>query len=174
MGILVQNLISWVFSHGIKIFSILIGTYLVNHFFQIFIKKIFQKWLDRISKKKRKRAETLISILSGTSRLVFYIIAILMILPEVGINIAPILAGLGLAGFAVGVAARDIISDFISGIFIILENQYQIGDEVKIAGIEGTVKEINLRRTIIIDENGVSHSVPNSQIKVVSKKLKDK
>ena len=165
-----QNLIPWLTSHGIKILFILISAYFLNHFFQIFINKIIQKSLDKISKDRKKRVETLISIFGGTLRFVIYITAILMILPELGINIAPILAGLGLVGLAVGMAARDIISDFISGIFIILENQYQIGDKVKIAGIEGKVKEISLRRTVIVDENNILHSIPNSQIKLVSKK----
>jgi len=170
----IQNLISWLLSHGIKIIFILIGAYLLNHFLQIFIGKIIQKHLaDKINKKGKKRVETLISILGGTLRFVIYIIAVLMILPEFGINIAPILAGLGLAGLAVGMASRDIISDFISGIFIILENQYQIGDKVKIIGIEGEVKEMSLRRTVIIDENNTCHSIPNSQIKLVSKKVKE-
>ncbi|MDI6602846.1 MAG: mechanosensitive ion channel [Patescibacteria group bacterium] len=168
---LFQNLISWLTSRGIKILFILIGAYLVNRFLQIFIEKIIQRGLaDRMSEERKKRVETLVSIFSGTLRFVIYIIALLMILPEFGINIAPILAGLGLAGLAVGMAAKDIISDFISGIFIILENQYQIGDKVKIVGIEGKVKEISLRRTVIVDENNFSHSIPNSQIKLVSKK----
>ncbi len=169
---LIQNLISWLLSHGIKIFAILICSYLLNRFLQIFIEKIIQRHLAvRMPAERKKRVETLISIFAGTFRLIIYIIAILMILPEFGINIAPILAGLGLVGLAVGMAARDIISDFISGIFIILENQYQIGDKVKIAGIEGKVKEMSLRRTIIIDENNISHSIPNSQIKLVSKRV---
>jgi len=166
-----QNLIPWLTSRGIKILFILIGTYLVNRFLQIFIGKIIQRNLvDRMSEERKKRVETLVSIFGGTLRFVIYIIALLMILPEFGINIAPILAGLGLVGLAIGMAARDIISDFISGIFIILENQYQIGDKVKIVDIEGKVKEISLRRAVIVDENNISHSIPNSQIKLVSKK----
>ena len=165
-----KNLIPWLASRGFKIFSILISAYFLNHFLQIFINKIISRGLDKLNKERQKRVETLISVFGGTLRFVIYIIAILMILPEVGINIAPILASLGLVGLAVSMAARDIISDFISGIFILLENQYQIGDKVKISGIEGKVKEISLRRTIIIDENNVLHSIPNSQIKLVSKK----
>jgi small conductance mechanosensitive channel len=126
-----------------------------------------------VGEEREKRIETLISIFKSSSRLIIYSFAILMILPEFGINITPILTGLGLVGLAVGIGAKDIISDFIAGIFIILENQYQIGDEIKIAGVEGKVKEVTLRRTIIVDSNNVSHSVPNSQIKLVSKKIKN-
>lgn len=166
-----EKITPWFFSHGLKILAVLIGAYLINLFLQLFIRKIIQKHLtEKINNERKKRVETLISVLGGTFRFLIYIFAVLMILPEFGINIAPILAGLGLAGLAVGMAARDVISDFISGIFIILENQYQIGDKVKISGIEGKVKEMTLRRTIIIDENKNCHSFPNSQIKLVSKK----
>jgi len=168
---LIKNLTPWLVSSGIKIIFILIGAYLLNRFLQFFIVKIIQRNLvDKINEEGKKKAETLISIFGGTLKFIIYITAVLMILPELGINIAPILAGLGLAGLAVGMAARDIISDFISGIFIVLENQYQIGDKIKIIGIEGRVKELSLRRTVIIDENNICHSVPNSQIKLVSKK----
>ena len=168
---LIKNFPSWLVSGGIRVVFILFGAYLLNRFLQVFIGKIIQKNLaEKINQERKKKVKTLISVFGGTIRFVIYIVAVLMILPEFGINIAPILAGLGLAGLAVGMAARDIISDFISGIFIILENQYQIGDKIKIVGIEGEVKELTLRRTVIVDENNIWHSVPNSQIKLVSKK----
>ena len=107
MSNFLRNLIPWLTSHGIKIILILIGAYLLNRFSQIFIEKIIQKHLaDRIGKERKRRVETLISVLGGTLRFVIYIIAILMILSEFGINIAPILAGLGLAGLAVGMASQ--------------------------------------------------------------------
>ncbi|MDI6883210.1 MAG: mechanosensitive ion channel [Patescibacteria group bacterium] len=169
-----KNLSVWFFSHGLKVILILIAASLVNRFLATFIKKFVKKQIkDKTSEeKRRKRAETLISVFYGTTEFIIWIVAILMILPEFGINIAPILAGLGVAGLAVGMAAREIISDFISGLFIILESQYSVGDKVKIAGIEGEVKMITLRRTIIKEGTGILHSIPNSQIKLVSKKLK--
>jgi len=96
-----------------------------------------------------------------------------MILSELGINITPILASLGIVGLAVGMAAKDIIADFISGIFILLEGQYYIGDEVKIGDIEGKVKEITLRRTILKDKDNMLHFIPNSQIKIVARKAEE-
>ncbi len=168
-----QVIISWLLTRGIKVALILIAVFLVNHFLRIFIKEgVNKKIKDKINGEKVKRAETLISVFGGTLSFVIWIIAISMILPEFGINIAPILTGLGLAGLAIGMAARDIISDFISGFFILLEGQYYVGDKVKISGIEGEIKEITLRRTIIMDDAGFFHSFPNSQIKLVSKKEK--
>ena len=96
-----------------------------------------------------------------------------MILSELGINITPILASLGIVGLAVGMAAKDIIADFISGVFILLEGQYYIGDEVKIGDIEGKVKEITLRRTILKDKDNMLHFIPNSQIKIVARKAEE-
>jgi len=77
-----------------------------------------------------------------------------------------------LVGLAMGMAAKDILADFIAGLFILLEGQYYVGDKIKISGLEGEVKEITLRRTIIRDEAGIIHSFPNSQIKLFSKKEK--
>lgn len=169
---LLQNLIPWLLSHGIKIILILFVAYLISRFLKVFIEKIIKKQIkDRVNEEQRKKAQTLISVFGGTLKFIIWIVAFLMILPEFGINIAPILAGLGLVGLAVGMAARDIISDFISGLFILLENQYCVGDKVKISGIEGVVEEITLRRTTIKDGEGVLHSIPNSQIKTVAKKL---
>ena len=166
-----QSLIPWFLSSGIKIICILIAAIVINRFLRSFIEKVITRQVkNRIDGEKRKRAETLISVFGGTFNFVIWIMALLMILPEFGVNIAPILAGLGLLGLAVGMAARDIISDFISGLFILLEGQYHVGDKVKISGIEGEVKEITLRRTIIKDEAGLFHSIPNGQIKTVAKK----
>lgn len=168
---LFQDIIGWFLSNGIKIILILFGALVINHVLRAFIEKVINKQIEnRINGGKKKKAETLIGIFGGTLKFIIWIAAVLMILPEFGVNVAPILAGLGLVGLAVGMAARDIISDFISGLFILLEGQYNLGDKVKIAGLEGEVKEITLRRTTIKDEAGVLHSIPNGQIKIVAKK----
>lgn len=173
IAISIQNLISWFFSHGIKVVLILVIAGLINRFLRSFIIKMVKKQIrDNIpQEEERKRIETLVTVFEGTLKFIVWIIAILMILPEFGLNIAPILAGVGVVGLAIGMAARDIVSDFISGLFIILENQYHIGDNIKVAGFEGKVKEITLRRTIIEDKEGTFHSIPNGKITIVSKRL---
>lgn len=171
-AVIFLNLISWFWINGVvKAAGILLAAFLTNLFLQIFIGRAIRKQIEsRFNGRRKKRAETLVSVFSGTLRFVIYLTAVLMILPGFGINITPILAGMGVLGLAVGMAARDIISDFLSGFFIVLEGQYEIGDKVKIAGVEGTIKEITLRRTSVLDETGFLHSIPNSQIKIVSKK----
>ena len=90
-----------------------------------------------------------------------------MILPELGINATPLLAGAGLVGLAIGMGAKNLIQDYLSGLFILLEDQYRAGEKVKIAGMEGEVKNFNLRRTVLQDETGNAYYIPNSQVTVV-------
>jgi small conductance mechanosensitive channel len=167
-----QNLIPWLTSHGIKIVFILIFVFLINRFLKIFIKRTVERIiLKKMEKIERKRADTLISVFSGTLKFTISILALLMILSELGVNIGPLLTGAGLLGLAVGMASREIIADFISGLFILLEDQFRVGEIVIISGIEGEVKEISLRKTKIKDKEGTIHLIPNSQIKMVSKKV---
>jgi len=172
INIIIQNLTSWFLAHGIRIVFILIAANLINRFSKTIIRKTIEKQIqDNISEQeKRKRLQTLIDVFEGTLKFIIWVVALLMILPEFGLEVAPILASVGVMGLAVGMAAKDIISDFIAGLFIILENQYYIGEEIKVAGVEGKVKEITLRKTIIESSDGSIHSIPNSKVTVVSKK----
>ena len=95
-------------------------------------------------------------------------IALLMILSEVGVEIAPALAGLGVVGIAVGFGAQKIFRDWLAGIFVVVENQYSVGDVVTIAGVSGLVEDISLRRTLLRDLAGTLHTVPNGEITVAS------
>lgn len=166
---LILGLLSYA-AKGIKIILILSAAYLLNRFSRLFAGRIIRSRIkDKINGEQRKRAKTLISIFDGSLKFIIWIVAVLMILPELGINVAPILASLGLAGLAIGMAAKDIISDFISGFFILLEDQYSVGDKVKISEIEGVIEKVTLRKTTIKDKSGVLYSVPNSQIKIVAK-----
>jgi small-conductance mechanosensitive channel len=96
------------------------------------------------------------------------VVAGLMLLQLFGIDIGPALAGLGVAGIAVGLGAQTLVRDWLAGIFIVIENQYNEGDVVRIAGVDGTVEEFSLRRTTLRDLDGTVHSVPNGQIVVAS------
>lgn len=96
------------------------------------------------------------------------VVAGLMVLDLFGVDIGPALAGLGIAGIAVGFGAQTLVQDCLAGIFIVLENQYSQGDVVRIAGVDGTVEDFSLRRTTLRDLDGTVHSVPNGQIGVAS------
>ncbi len=105
--------------------------------------------------------------------LVITSIAGMQILSLLGINMGPLLASAGVAGLAIGFGAQTLVKDFINGFFILAENQYDIGDTVKIAGVQGTVENMTLRRTMLRDADGTLHTVPSSQITVVSNLTRD-
>ncbi|MBU4512595.1 mechanosensitive ion channel, partial [Patescibacteria group bacterium] len=127
-------LIPWFFSHGLKIIAILFVAYLIKKFASGFIEKIIRKvvvsnhFLSKEAEKKRE--DTLIRIVSGAISVVIWLIAGLMIFQELGIAIGPLLAAAGIAGLAFGFGGQYLIRDLISGLFIIFENQYRVGDVV--------------------------------------------
>jgi small conductance mechanosensitive channel len=96
------------------------------------------------------------------------VIALLMILRLFLIDIGPAIAGFGVVGIAVGLGAQTVIRDWLAGVFVVLENQYNLGDVVRIAGVEGIVEDFSLRRTTVRDTDGALHTVPNGQILVAS------
>ncbi len=114
----------------------------------------------------RKRANTLSSIVVKIVGIIILIIAVITILPEFGVNIATLIAAIGIGGLAIAFAAQSLVRDFISGFFILLEDQYRIGDVVSIAGIAGVVEDIALRRTILRDIDANVHSIPNGKVEM--------
>ena len=114
------------------------------------------------------REDTLISILNAILRFTLWIFGSMLVLAQLGVNIGPLIAGASVAGIAIGFGAQAVVKDFVSGIFIILENQYRVGDVITLAGITGTVEEITVRQTILRDAKATKHFVPNGQIGVTS------
>ena len=174
---LIPKLTNWFFVHGIKIIGIVVASYLIAKFGKIFIEKAVRKAVvsDHFLTKEaeRKREDTLIRIFNAALKVVVWLVAILTILPEVGINVGPLLAGAGIAGVAIGFGAQYMVRDFIAGLFIILENQYRIGDVVCFDGTCGLVEDIDLRKTVLRDLDGVVHNIPNGEIKKASNLSKD-
>jgi len=122
---------------------------------------------------ERQREDTLIRIFNGAKGIVILVIAVLTILKEAGLDIGPMLAGAGIVGLAVGFGGQYMIRDIISGLFIILENQYRIGDVITINDKGGVVEDISLRKTTLRDINGTVHHIPHGEIKIVSNQSKD-
>ena len=123
---------------------------------------------DQTEEEVKKRSETLSGVLVASLQTVVIAVVTFMMLSEIGLNIAPMIAGVGVVGIAIGFGAQSLVKDIIAGLFILLENQYRRGDVVKIADASGLVEDINLRRTILRDTDGVVHSVPNGEIRVAS------
>jgi len=115
-----------------------------------------------------KRTATLERVVSSAVSTVVIMMAFFMIISELGVNIAPLLAGAGIIGLAVAFGAQNMIRDLLAGVFIVMEDQYRVGDVVSIAGISGLVEDFNLRRTVLRDFDLTVHSIPNGEIKTSS------
>src|SRR3954465_12583978 len=120
----------------------------------------------------KKRVDTLETLGTNVIRLFVSLIALVMILGELGLNIGPAIAGLGVVGIAVGFGTQSIVRDYFTGALILIENQYSKGDVISIAGVSGAVEDFSLRRTTLRDLDGVVHTVPNGEIKVASNRTR--
>ncbi len=116
----------------------------------------------------KKRMDTLEGMGVGVLQFFIVIIAAIMILGSLDLNVGPAIAGLGIAGVAVGFGAQHLVRDYLNGALILVENQYSRGDVVKIAGVSGKVEDFSLRRTTLRDLDGVVHTVPNGEITIAS------
>ncbi len=164
--------IDWFLAHGTRILIILVvGAVLWfawRKSLPPLVRRTLVKTRGETKEAIKKRTDTLFSVFLGVGKLVIIVVVIFMILSELDVPIAPALAGFGIAGVAVGFGAQYLIKDLIAGIFIILENQYRVGDWVMVAGISGLVEEVHLRKTVLRDFDGTVHHVPNGDIKVAS------
>jgi len=120
-----------------------------------------------------QQIQTLASVINSIASFVVWFLVGLTVLDRVGINLGPLLASAGIAGLAIGFGAQTLVKDFINGFFVLLEDQYNIGDGVRLAGVKGTVEDMSLRRTVLRDDDGTVHVIPNSQVQIVSNMTRD-
>jgi small conductance mechanosensitive channel len=114
------------------------------------------------------QVKTVSQVVRATGLTIIGVIAGLQFLDAVGINLGPLLASAGIAGVAIGLAAQNIVKDVLNGILILVEDQFNVGDTVRIAGLAGTVEAMTLRKTTVRDADGTLYVVPNSQITTVA------
>jgi small-conductance mechanosensitive channel len=122
---------------------------------------------------RAQQLRTLAGVINSVGIFVIIFIAIMQIMPIFGVNMGPLLASAGVAGIAIGFGAQTLVHDMINGFFILLDNQYNVGDIVTIGGVKGTVEAMTLRRTVLRDADGSLHIVPNSEIKIVTNLTRD-
>ncbi|WP_242653985.1 mechanosensitive ion channel family protein [Klenkia soli] len=129
-----------------------------------------QQVVEQVAARRTQRAEAIGSVLRSFASIVVFFIAIVMVLGELGINLAPIVASAGVVGVALGFGAQNLIKDFIAGIGIILEDQYGVGDVVDLGEASGTVEAVGLRITRLRDVNGVVWYARNGEVLRVGNK----
>src|SRR5947209_8419100 len=152
---------------------------LVLAFFLIRLLGIATRKLVELSKRSTTGAvriqqiRTLAGVIRSCGVFVIVFITTLQVLQVFAIDIKPLLASAGIAGLAIGFGAQTLVKDVINGFFILAENQFEVGETVRAAGVQGMVEEITMRRTILRDVDGTLHVVPNSKIEIVSNMTRD-
>ncbi|MBN1189416.1 MAG: mechanosensitive ion channel family protein [Dehalococcoidales bacterium] len=164
-------LYDWFIAKGIRVVIIIAVAVVLYFIFKFLIPGLIRRFISRrmageLDAEIKKRTDTLSSILITITGVIILIVAVITILPEFGVNIATLIAGIGVGGLAIAFAAQNLVRDFITGFFILFEDQYRIGDVVTIAGISGSVEDITLRRTILRDLDAKVHSIPNGKVEV--------
>lgn len=168
-----QPIIDWLTSHGVRIALILLGSWVLyqiglKRLLPPVIRKAVTRGMPEEPEAAEKRAKTLSRIFINAGLILIVVVAAFTILSELGINITTALAGFGIAGVAIGFGAQSLVRDFIGGVIILLENHYRIGDVVRVADIAGLVEDIDLRKTVLRDLDGIVHIIPNGEIRTTS------
>jgi len=157
-----------------KIVLIILGAYILMRMLRTFARKSAELHVRKLPPGIRvQQVRTVASVLTSVGIFVIFFVATLMVLSVFNLNLGPMLASAGIAGLAIGFGAQTLVHDFINGFFILFENQYDLGDIVRIAGVKGTVESMSLRNTVLRDDDGTVHMVPNSAIQIVSNLTRD-
>jgi moderate conductance mechanosensitive channel len=175
-GVPLRAVTEWTFEHGLKVLFIALLAYALVRTMALLVRRFEHEvsqgtTLDAIE--RGKRARTLGSLVSRVATIMISSVAVLMVLKEFNIDIAPILTGAGIAGLAVGFGAQTLVRDIISGFFLILEDQVRVGDVAAINGTGGLVEQLNLRTIVLRDEEGAVHVFPNGAITTLANRSKD-
>jgi len=117
---------------------------------------------------RRAQVRTMAGVIRATGLAIIAVITLLQVLDSMGFNLAPLLASAGVAGIAIGLAAQNIVKDMFNGMLFLVEDQFNVGDVVRLAGLSGTVESMTLRKTTVRDADGTLYVIPNSQITTVA------
>ena len=170
------EILLWLRTSGLRILVIGVGSILLIRLLRVAadrIPRLMPAGKEPVITEREKRAHTVASLLRTAGTTLVVIVAVMMVLREVGLDITPLIAGAGVAGLAIGLGAQSLIRDVIAGVFILLEDQFHVGDVLQAAGVNGQVEQMTLRMTVVRDLQGTVHFIPNGEIKVVSNLTKE-
>ena len=169
-----RNILEWLSGSPLRIFSVLVAAWISHSIGHRAINRAINKLATAdlkpgpgFAKRQSERARTTGSVLTSILKAVIWIIALGMILGEFGFNLGPVIASAGVIGVAIGLGAQTLVRDVLSGIFMLIEDQYGVGDEIKVLEIEGVVEKVGLRITTIRDKKDVLWYVRNGEILVI-------
>jgi small conductance mechanosensitive channel len=175
-GVRLRTLADWAFGAGLRVMLIAVLAYAAIRIATLLIRRFEHEvnlgtGLDALE--RAKRARTLGSVIRNSTTAIVSVVAVLMVLKELEIDIAPVLASAGVVGLAVGFGAQTLVRDIISGFFLILEDQVRVGDVAAINGQAGLVEAINLRTIVLRDAEGTVHVFPNGAVTTLANRSKD-
>src|ERR1700730_18674907 len=163
--------------HGVRLATILLIALLLVRVLRIVTRRLIAAAgtpsAARVARMREQQTQTLAGILYSGGTAIIGIVAVLTALPEFGFNITPVAAAAGLASLAIGFGAQHVVRDFINGFFTVLEDQYVVGDVVRIGDVVGRVEYLTLRRTVVRDGAGALVSIPNGDIGKVANLSRD-
>jgi small-conductance mechanosensitive channel len=166
----------WLRTSGVRLVVIVVGGLLLIRLFHLVADRILHLMAsgdEGMISEREKRARTLANFLRTMGTTLVVIVGTMMALREIGLDITPLLAGAGVVGLAIGFGAQSLIKDIIAGFFVLMEDQFHVGDVIQAAGVSGQVERMTLRMTIVRDLQGTVHFIPNGEIKVVSNLTKE-
>ena len=179
-NITLNQFANWIVNQAPSILLIIILLFVALKVLKLIIQRLKKILIYRATKSEKintqeaeKRITTLMGILKGLGKIIIWSVFSMILLQKFGVDIGPILAGAGILGLAVGFGAQELVRDFISGFFILLENQIRTGDYGIINGTEGLVEKIELRTMTLRDVSGVVHVFQNGKINSLSNMTKE-
>ncbi|MFI4910860.1 MAG: mechanosensitive ion channel family protein [Sedimentisphaeraceae bacterium JB056] len=170
-----QKVGQWAIGTGLRILIIVVLTLVAVKLAQSFVQRLFDNYQEKrnADEELKKRIDTLSGIVTALIVAVIFAVSIAIILGQLNIELGPILAAAGVVGVAVGFGAQHLVSDVISGFFLLFDDQLRVGDVVQIAGKGGLVERVNIRMVVLRDLAGNVHYIRNGQIDVVTNMTKE-
>jgi small conductance mechanosensitive channel len=159
----------------LKLLAIALAAFLLRRLLRLLTRRMIQlaETQSRSAQQREQQTQTVADLLYSTGSAIILVGAILVALPLVGVNVTPIAAVAGLASLAFGFGAQHLVRDVINGFFIVLEDQYVVGDTVRIGAVSGRVEGLTLRRTVLRDPEGALHTIPNGEIRTLANLSRD-
>jgi len=168
----VRNFLDWMAGTPLRVLTIIVAAAIVQGFGSRAIARAMQKLASvdlvpgprNIVARQKERATTLGGVLTATLKSSTWVIAIAMALGEFGFDLGPLIASAGVVGVAIGLGAQTLVRDILSGIFMLIEDQYGVGDSISVLDVEGVVERVGLRVTTVRDGQGTLWYLRNGEI----------
>ena len=168
----VRNFLDWMAGTPLRVLTIIVAAAIVQGFGSRAIARAMQKLASvdlvpgprNIGARQKERATTLGGVLTATLKSSTWVIAIAMALGEFGFDLGPLIASAGVVGVAIGLGAQTLVRDILSGIFMLIEDQYGVGDSISVLDVEGVVERVGLRVTTVRDGQGTLWYLRNGEI----------